>query len=177
MAPRFLRLPRGAAATPTSPSLRTTLPGCVVAATSDFEMASDDNVPRGPSSHLITSASRPFSAGQYPSASTATPCGICTTCRTPGMALAAASSTDTTFAPGTGACAITAVSKPGSFTSMPKPALPLTFAGVSMRVWPLPRMRKSFGSLSGGSCGTGRPATSPRPRRVRRTPASDRRHR
>ena len=111
--------------------------------------------PSAPSFHFTTSASRPFKAVQYPSASTATPCGIRTTCFTPGMAFAAASSTDTIVAPGTGACTMTAVSSPGTLTSMPNPALPSTLAGVSMRVRPLPRIRKSFGSLRLGCCGTG----------------------
>ena len=38
---------------------------------------------------------------------------------------------------------------------MPKRALPLTLAGVSSRRVRLPTMRKSFGSFSGGFCGTG----------------------
>jgi hypothetical protein len=44
---------------------------------------------------------------------------------------------------------------PGSLTSMPNSAVPLTFMGVSRRRVRLPTMRKSFGSFSGGFSGTG----------------------
>ncbi|HZT62190.1 MAG TPA: hypothetical protein VFA36_03570 [Burkholderiales bacterium] len=96
-----------------SPSLRPTAPPALAPSESIFEMPSEESVALGPSSHLISSASRPVLAAQYPSASTATPAGMVTTWRTPGTAFALESSTETGLPPSTGECAITAVSMPG----------------------------------------------------------------
>ena len=47
---------------------------------------------------------------------------------------------------------------PGTFTSMPNTALPSVLPGVSSRATRVPSRRKSLGSLSGTSLGTGREA-------------------
>ena len=65
------------------------------------------------------------------SATTATPRGVSTTSTTPGSALAAAASNDLTLAPNFGGWIITAVSIPGSFTSMVKGWVPLVFGARS----------------------------------------------
>ena len=72
-----------------------------------------------PSSQVIASASRPRSAAHVLSATTATPSSICTTSRTPGTALARASSKLATRPPNTGQRATVAYSMPGSRTSLP----------------------------------------------------------
>src|SRR2546427_587247 len=51
-----------------------------------------------------------------------------------------------------------AISIPGTLTSMPNCALPSTLPGVSRRLTRVPTSRKSLGSLSGTSVGTGRDA-------------------
>jgi hypothetical protein len=94
-------------------------------------------------------------AGQKPVPTTATPELSCATSFTPGTARAASSRTARTFAPKTGGCSTSATSMPGRCTSMLKTALPVTLSGVSSRFVGWPTMRKSFGSLSGTSCGTG----------------------
>jgi len=78
-----------------------------------------------------------------------------TTARTPGTALALVASYDLSVPPNTGQRSIDATSMPGTFTSMPNTALPSTLAGVSSRGTRVPSRRKSFGSLRGGSFGTG----------------------
>ena len=85
------------------------------------------------SSHSTVSASRPCFAAQKCWPSTATPVGICTTSTTPAIALAFVASNDFTFAPNRGACATTAVSMPGNFTSCVNVAVPLLFARMSTR--------------------------------------------
>ncbi len=107
------------------------------------------------SSHCTDSASRPRFAVQKSFASTATPCGICTTSVTPLIAFALVASKDFTFAPYCGGCATTAVSMPGSFTSMVKTALPFVLAFESLRGTSLPISLKSFGSFNFTSAGTG----------------------
>ena len=67
-------------------------------------------------------------AGQNPSPTTATPRGICTTCRTPATARALSALKLLTLPPKTGGRATSATSIPGSWTSSPKTALPLTFS-------------------------------------------------
>src|SRR5437762_10646889 len=57
--------------------------------------------------------------------------------------------------PNTGHRSIDAISIPGTLTSIPNTALPSTFTGVSSRGVRVPSRRKSFGSLSGTSVGTG----------------------
>src|SRR2546427_5508224 len=57
--------------------------------------------------------------------------------------------------PSTGDRSIEATSIPGILTSMPNSALPSTLLGVSSRVIRVPTSRKSLGSLSGASVGTG----------------------
>jgi len=67
------------------------------------------------------------------SATTATPAATATTCRTPATAFAGAASNDFIFPPNTGDRTITAVSMPGTRTSMPNWAWPVTFARESTR--------------------------------------------
>ena len=55
---------------------------------------------------------------------------------------------------------MTAVSIPGIFTSIPKPAFPLVLAGVSKRLTGRPMILNSAGSLSLTSLGTGWAAAS-----------------
>ena len=108
-----------------------------------------------PSSHTMLSASRALRARHQLFATTATPSGICTTSITPGIAFAAAESTLFTVPPITGHCASEAYTMPGSFTSMPNSAVPLTLAGESRRLVRLPTMVKSFGSFNATFSGTG----------------------
>src|SRR5437879_9328160 len=114
-----------------------------------------DTLALGPSAQETSSASRPFFAGQYPSATTATPVEIWTTCRTPGTAFALVASKRATLPPNTGQRAMTATSIPGTLTSIPNWALPSTLGGVSRRRTRVPRIFQSFGSLSGTSAGVG----------------------
>ncbi|MEJ0047500.1 MAG: hypothetical protein WDN04_16320 [Rhodospirillales bacterium] len=104
---------------------------------------------------MMAIVSRAFFACQKLSATTATPSAICTTCFTPGMALALVASKLTTLPPMTGHCASDAYSMPGSLTSIPNPAVPFTFHGVSRRLVALPMIFQSPGSLSFTSFGTG----------------------
>jgi hypothetical protein len=85
------------------------------------------------SSHWTVTASRAFSAAHMCSATTATPRGVCTTSTTPGIAFAAAASNDAAFAPNRGGWIITAVSMPGSLTSIVNGWLPSVFEGPSKR--------------------------------------------
>ena len=71
-------------------------------------------------------------------ATTATPLGTWTTCSTPGTARAALGSKPFRVAPNTGARETNAVRSPGKWTSIPNPALPVIFSGVSRRRWGLP---------------------------------------
>src|SRR5690349_14791702 len=134
-------------------------------------MPSESREAAAPSSHWISSARRPVTACQYVSATTATPAAhpaahapvvpvqglgsSATTARTPGTAFALVASYDLRVPPNTGQRSIDATSIPGTFTSMPKTALPSTLAGVSSRGTRVPSRRKPFGSLRGGSLGTG----------------------
>ena len=133
-------------------------------------MPAESSPAASPSSHSISSARRPWTACQYVSATTATPAAHpaahapfvpihelgsrATTCRTPGSALALSALTRLTRPPSTGERSIEATSIPGTFTSIPKTALPSTLLGVSSRGTRLPIRWKSFGSLSGTSLGT-----------------------
>ena len=114
----------------------------------------------GPSSHSITRAARPFFAAPMWSATTATASSSRTIWRTPLTALAAVSSTLFTRPPNTGDCANVAIFTPGGRASMPKTAVPLTFAGRSSRFAGVPISLKSFGSLSATLSGTGMRAAS-----------------
>src|SRR2546425_9501533 len=110
-------------------------------------MPTESSPAASPSSHSISSARRPWTACQYVSATTATPAAHpaahapfvpihelgsrATTCRTPGSALALSALTRLTRPPSTGERSIEATSIPGTFTSIPKTALPSTLLGVS----------------------------------------------
>jgi hypothetical protein len=89
----------------TSPCLRITAAGPDAAASSAVETAPESSARPGPSSQRTTRASRATFACHQVSATTATPSVIRTTCRTPGIALALASSRSATFPPITGHCA------------------------------------------------------------------------
>src|SRR5436853_574470 len=78
-----------------------------------------------------------------------------TTARTPGSASALAPSYRFSMPPNTGHRSIDAISISGTVTSIPNTALPSTLAGVSSRGARVPSRRKSLGSLSGASLGTG----------------------
>jgi hypothetical protein len=80
----------------------------------------------GPSSQTTLSAFRPRCAVQKESATTATPFVTSTTSFTPLIRLAAVASKDLTLPPKTGQRSIEAISMPGTTTSMPKTAEPLT---------------------------------------------------
>ena len=108
-----------------------------------------------PSSHSIFRAFFPWNAAHVFSATTATPLEIWTTRCTPRTARAGAASKLFTRPPNTGQRATAAYTMPGTRTSQPKTAWPLTLSGVSTRGIRFPRMRNSEGALSGGSAGTG----------------------
>jgi len=76
-----------------------------------------------------------------------TPFGVFTTCFTPATAFVALSSWRRGVPPGTGHRTTTAVSAPGTFTSMPNCARPVALARASRRPMLLPMVVKSF-SLS-----------------------------
>ena len=63
---------------------------------------------------------------------------IWTTCFTPGTAFALSALKLATLPPNTGQRTTRAMSMPGSFTSMPNTAVPLTFSGMSSRGSDLP---------------------------------------
>ncbi len=142
-------------ARPASPSLRAALPG--VPARRLYSAISSGDEPLNPdaSSHSTFSASRPFFAAQNVVAMIATPVGISTTKRTPGMPDTLLASKPFSRWPKRGACATTAVSMSGSFTSCVKDAVPLDFAFESVRGTCLPMNTKSFASLSLIALGTG----------------------
>jgi hypothetical protein len=73
-----------------------------------------------------------------PSATTATPFETWTTCRTPLTARAAVGSKLFTLPPATGHRSMDATSIPGTCTSIPKMARPVTLSGVSRRLTGLP---------------------------------------
>jgi hypothetical protein len=79
------------------------------------------------------SARRPCCAAQVFFATTAMPSGTATTSVTPLTLRAALASNDTIFAPNDGGNAMTAVSRPGSFTSPVYCAVPLHLDGESTR--------------------------------------------
>ena len=137
-----------------SPSCRACAPGCWARCANTWEMLALETCALAPSSQVTSSASRPFLAAQYPSATTAIPVETCTTCRTPGTAFALVASNVPTFPPNTGERAITATSIPGVLTSMPNWALPSTLGGVSSRLTRVPRIFHSSGFLRGTSAGT-----------------------
>jgi hypothetical protein len=101
-----------------SPRRAAARPGFRASLRYSANIASLDRFSAALSSHSILSASRPFIADQVSRASTATPCGICTTSTTPLTALAAAASKVFTVPPKRGERAITAVSMPGRRTSI-----------------------------------------------------------
>ena len=89
-------------------------------------------------SQSTRNASRPFFADQKSVATTATPLGIWTTARTPGIFSASLASKDFTLAPKRGGCATTAVRSPGIFTSCVNFAVPFAFTLESFRETSLP---------------------------------------
>ena len=101
-----------------------------------------------PRSQSTFRASRPSFALQKLAATTATPLGTCTTCSTPFTAFAALASNDFTLPPKTGERAMTAVRRPGNFTSMANCAFPVIFSGESSRRVGLPMIFQSLRSLS-----------------------------
>src|SRR2546427_6009945 len=104
-----------------------------------------------PSSQVICSARRPSIADQVLSATTATPEEICRMCFTPRTVFAFESSKLFTFPPKTGQRATTACWIFGRRTSMPNPALPFTFEGVSRRFVGLPRSEEHTSELQSQS--------------------------
>ena len=87
------------------------------------------------------------------SATTATASARRTTWCTPGIAFALESSTLASLPPNTGQTATVATFNPGSRTSMPYCALPLTLSGESRRLAGVPMSFQSLGCLSGTSPG------------------------
>src|ERR1051325_3413858 len=166
-----MRLAAPASAAAASPIVCATTAGCAARAASCDRTLSELSAPASPGSHSIWSARRAVTACQKLSATTATPAAhpaahppfgpiqelgsSSTTWRTPGNALAAAAFTLLILPPSIGARSIEATSMPGTFTSIPNWALPSTLDGVSSRRIRVPTRRKSFGSLRGGSFGTG----------------------
>ena len=110
------------------------------------------------SSHTTASARRPCSAAHVPRATTAMPSGTATTSVTPLTFFVSVASKETNFAPKLGGQAITAVSRPGSLTSIVYVAVPLHFDGESTRgeAWSLPMYLNCAGvfsvGLAGGVC-------------------------
>jgi hypothetical protein len=105
------------------------------------------------SSHVTRSASRPLRAAQKLVATTATPDGTGTTCVTPFTCRAGPASNDFTVAPKRGGRAISAVSIPGSLTSIVNCADPSVLARPSTRSSGLPTSFQSLGSFSGTCAG------------------------
>lgn len=135
----FAALANAASTLPTS---RCTVPGARTDASSSSRNAAELNEALSPWSQVIASAARPFIAAQVFSATTAMPphgwnshggfgTGISTICVTPGTARARAASYLATFPPTAGGRAITATSIPGSVTSAPNCAVPVTIAAPS----------------------------------------------
>ena len=117
----------------TSPTVRTTSPGRSAAAANALQIPSLLQRAVAPSSHSTFSAFFPSNAAHVPVATTATPLEIWTTCCTPGTASAVAGSKVFTRPPNTGQRATAACTMPGTRTSTPKIAAPLTLSGVSSR--------------------------------------------
>jgi hypothetical protein len=118
--------------------LRATAPACSASFLKLAMISSDEPLYAPLSSHCTFSASRPWVADQKFVASTATPVGISTTCRTPGIFCTAEASNDVRLAPKRGACATTAVSMSGSLKSWVKIAVPFALARASLRAACLP---------------------------------------
>ena len=114
-------------------------------------MSASDRLTLGPGFHVMRSASRAFSAWSKVWATTATPVGIEVTATTPGMALAAASSTVATVPLIVGGRATTQGSAPGTARSCVYFARPVTMSRASMRVVGRPMSSKSSASLGTGS--------------------------
>src|SRR5881397_1217102 len=132
--------------------------GDVAVVASCCTMSAVERFAFGPSSQRMSSAARPCFAAHVSAATTATASSRRTTCRTPGMAFALASSTLASLPPNTGQAATAANFMPGSRTSMPNCAVPSTLSGVSSRFAGVPISLKSLGSLRATALGTGRSA-------------------
>ena len=128
-----MRFAAEASASSAFPSLRMPIPGLPAASRNVAMISAVPSVFAFDSSHSTVRASRPCLAAQKCWPSTATPVGICTTSTTPATAFAFVASNDFTVAPNRGACATTAVSIPGNFTSCVKMAVPPLFALASTR--------------------------------------------
>jgi hypothetical protein len=119
----------------------------------------------GPSSKLTGRSRSARAASQYVFPTTATPLGIGTTSTTPGRRSAGSLSNVLTWPPNTGLCFTAAYSIPGTRTSMPKTAVPLSFAGISTRGSGRPRSVQSFcafrAGFSGGDSRAAASASSP----------------
>ena len=128
--------------------------GGTAAASCDRMPASDRCAP-GPGFHWIARASRAASAWSNVAATTATPVGMRATATTPGIARAAASSTERTVPPSVGGRATTHGSASGTGRSCVYTARPVTMSRASMRDVGWPMTVKSAGSLgTGGTAGT-----------------------
>ena len=97
------------------------------------KMDAVDSAPFPPSLNFGDNARAPFSACQYPVATTTTAPSSLITCSTPATAIAGAGSTEISLPPRTGAAITVATRMPGLITSMPYWALPSTLAGISKR--------------------------------------------
>src|SRR6266571_2576635 len=106
IASTFCAAPAIAAAT--SPSLRATTPDFSDAVASCCTMSAVERFAFGPSSQRMSSAARPCFAAHVSAPTTATASSSRTTCCTPGMAFALASSTLATLPPNTGQMATAA---------------------------------------------------------------------
>jgi hypothetical protein len=93
---------------------------------------------KGPLSYSTDKAALPWNAAHELSATTAMPRGTRTTSTTPLTFFAFDASNDLTVAPKIGGNNIEANFIPGTRTSMPYFAVPLTLSGVSMRLFTLP---------------------------------------
>ena len=138
-----------------SPSWRATTPDRCDAAASCCTISAVLSFAFGPSSQRMSSAARPCFAAHMWSATTATASSRRTTWSTPLIAFALLSSTLASLPPNTGQAATVATFMPGTLTSMPNCAVPLTLSGASKRFADVPISLKSFGSLSGTSRGSG----------------------
>src|SRR5262245_11115330 len=103
----------------------------------------------------MSSAARPFLAAHVWSATAATASSRRTTLCMPLIVFALLSSTLASLPPNTGQAATKANFIPGTLTSMPNFAVPLTLSGASRRLADVPISLKSFGSLSGMLRGSG----------------------
>ena len=132
----------------TSPSARATAPDFSDAVASCRTTSAVESFAFAPSAQRMSSAARPCVAAHVFPAMTVTASSNRTTCCTPGIAFAFESSTLASLPPNTGDTATEANLIPGSCTSMPNLAVPLTFSGESSRFAGVPMSLKSFGSLS-----------------------------